>query len=488
MMPMELTDDFLRFKVYHRSQQQGFPLDDARRERIEYELGVIKEMGFCSYFLIVADLCDFMRRENIMFNVRGSGCGSTCVWRLGISHKWLDPIRFRLPFERFLNPHRVSNPDLDIDIQDDKRHLVTQYTTEKYGADRVSRIITFGTLGARAAIQDTARALNMPGYQDVASTISRAIPLGQGVRLSDCLKTNPFLAEQQQAHPLLFDRAQRVEGFARHASIHAAGVIIAPEPMHHFLPLYFRGDPDGRSPEDNVPTSQWDMYDVEARGLLKMDYLGQKPLRVIKNTVDMINILRVKQGLEPNFSIDNIPQDDQKTWDMLSRGELVGVFQLSKEFIHKFARRMKLHEVKDIMQLAVLVSIIRPGMMDAGTTEVYLRRAEGGEMATPLHPLVEQTLRSTYGLMVFQEDCMLVAQDMAGFSMAEADELRRGIGKKKRRSLTRCGPSLLRALWSVGPPKKMLAMCGSKWRPLLAMASTAHTPPRMRWWRTGPLT
>lgn len=427
--------DFLRFKTYKGMSERGYPLTPEYVERIEYELGIIDQTGFAGYFLIVADLCRFMTSQGIRFIARGSGCGSVVVWAIGISHKWLDPVKFQIPFERFLNPQRISNPDIDIDIQDDRRHEVVQYTIDTYGADRVARIVTFGTLAAKASINDFARALDLPDYQHVAQNITGAIPGGKGddgknIRLGDLLKSNEFLRDQQKRYPELFDLAMRAEGKIRNASIHAAGTIIAPEELTHFLPLYFAGDPDTREPQDRFPATQLDMYDCEEMGLLKMDYLGLKTLRVIEWTQRQINFRRMREGLPPDFSVDNIDQHDQKTWELLAAGKLLGVFQVERTFVQGFARRMNLAALRDPWSLAVLVAIIRPGMMDAGTTEMYLRRAMGQEEPTPPHPLLHNTFRKTYGIMCFQECVMSAARDFAGFTQSEADVLRKGVGKK----------------------------------------------------------
>ena len=425
--------DFLRFKTLQGFKKYQLPMDQEYLDRIEYELGIITQVKYQTYFLIVADLCQFMRRNGIFFIVRGSGCGSCVVWGLGISNRWLDPIKLGLPFERFLNPERVSMPDLDIDIQDDRRSEVVEYTIQKYGVANVAKIVTFGTLGAKQCIHDIARALQIPNYGEVAGRIANAIPAGKGddgknIRLSDQLKTNLFLIEQRKLYPELFEMALRVEGKVRQAGVHAAGTIISPEPMTHYMPLYYTEDPASREPEDNFPVTMWDMYDAENRKLLKMDYLGLKTLSVIGKTVRAINWLRKQKG-ESAFDIEYIPQDDEKTWQLLSAGKTACVFQIEKAFVRDYARRSDLMR-KDPWSLAVLVAIIRPGMMDSGNTEAYLRRASGQEEPKPPHPLLAETFQRTYGLMCFQEDVMAACVDFAGFTRGEADVVRKGVGKK----------------------------------------------------------
>jgi DNA polymerase III subunit alpha len=434
-------DTFLRFKVLEGFRRNGYPMTPEYLERIDYELSIISEMNFTTYFLIVADLCRFMREAGIRFLVRGSGCGSCVVWGLGISHAWLDPVQYGLPFERFLNPHRVSNPDLDMDIQDDRRAEVVQYTVDRYGAAQVARIITFGTMGPKAAIKDVARALELPDYQSLGEEISRLIPL-TCKDLEEALEEIPELAPLQRQYPELFALATRLVGRVRHASIHAAGTIISPAPMNEFMPSFYAKKPESRKDSDWFPTTQWDMYNCEDRGLLKMDYLGLKTLRVVDLTVKAINHILGALGQEPTFDIDQIDRQDPKAWALLAAGKTAGVFQIENPFVRAFARRMKL-ERADPWQLAILVSIIRPGMMDCGATEHYLLRAAGQEEPVPMHPLLAETLKSNFQMMVFQEDTMHACVDMAGMSMAEADTVRRGIGKKKPEILAKMKPKFI---------------------------------------------
>jgi len=436
-------DQLLRFKVMQGFERFGLTSGPKYLERAEYELGIITSLGFSGYFLLVADLCRFMRENKIRFLVRGSGCGSVCIWSLGISHKWLDPVTLELPFERFLNPDRVSNPDLDIDIDDHKRHLVVEYCQAKYGHECVAKIGTFGTLGAKAALQDIARALRLPDYQTLAQRVSSSIPGGKGVKLADELQTNEFLQEQASLYPEWFELAQKVEGKVRQAGVHAAGIIISPGPLTDLLPLHWRGDSDGRKDEQSTPVTQWDMYDVEEFGMLKVDFLGLATLHVVEDAVATINAIRVAKGLPGDFDIDTIDQYDEATWAMLDRGDLAGVFQVEKDFVRKLSRRMNLLARRDPWQMAVMVAMIRPGMLDTGQTDVMLRRASGEEEATPLHPLLKETLEKTHGILCFQEDVMLCSRDLSGFSMSEADVLRKGVGKKKPEFIAKMWPKFL---------------------------------------------
>lgn len=448
--------DLLRFKTLRGFERFGYPKTARYIERLDYELGVIDKTGFAPYFLMVGDLCRFMREKKIRFIARGSGCGSVVVWGLGISHRWLDPVMYKIPFERFLNLQRISNPDIDIDIQDDRRHEVVQYTIDKYGADKVARICTFGTLAPKMATKDFARALNIPDYQTIAQEIADLIPLGKGDdgknhRMVDLLKRSEALQAKEKQYPDLFKYVMKADGKVRQAGIHAAGTIIAPDRITKFLPLLFQGNPENRDESEWQPTTQWDMYDVEERGLVKMDYLGLKTLRVIDFTEKMVNALRKLRDEPEDFDIDFVPQDDAKSWQLVNDGKLLGIFQVERTFVQNFARRMNLlnkHRrvteqwteqgfIDLTWSLAVLVAIIRPGMMDGSNsgdgvsnTEHYLRRAMNQEPVTPLHSLLAETFIETYGLMAFQEDVMSCCVDLSGFTRAEADVIRKGVGKK----------------------------------------------------------
>jgi DNA polymerase-3 subunit alpha len=333
----------------------------------------------------------------------------------------------------------VSNPDIDMDIDDSRRHEVVEYTIDRYGKEQVGRIIAFGTLAAKAAIKNMCRALDIPNYKEVGEMISDAIPAGK-VTLEEALKDSELLRGYAASYPQVFDMAKRAEGKTSHTSVHAAGVVIAPEPMEHFVPLYFTGDPSKREAEDWEPTTCWDMYDCEERGLMKMDYLGLKTLKVIDRTVELINDHRQFTLKGPrDFDIDTIDRWDDKAWKMIAEGKTSGVFQVERTYVRNFMKRMNMGR-KDEWQLAVILSIIRPGMMDAGMTGVYLDRAAGQEAPVPIHPKLEKTLKDTFGLLVFQEDCMWVARDLAGFCMAEADTLRRAIAKKKPKDMAAIHP------------------------------------------------
>lgn len=422
----------LTFKSYKGLAEYGKDKIPLYANRMAYELEVIQKTKFSPYFLIVADLTAFMRRMGIRYFVRGSGCGSLCVWVTKISHPLLDPVAMEIPFERFLNPSRVSNPDIDIDIQKDRREEVVAYTVQKYGADRVARICNFGTFGAKAAIKDTFRVM-VPGSGEkggLSEAITAQMSNKPDATLKSELASNEALQEYQRRYPKEFKMASRIEGRARQPGKHAAGTVIAPDDIWKFVPTFFRGIPDDRENEDCFPTTQWDMYGVEKIGLLKMDYLGLNTLTVIDRCVAAITLWRQSQGL-PAFSIDTVPTDDQATWDLISEGKLAGIFQVENRQTISFAKRMNLNKTRTLWGLAVLISIIRPGMKDTGMTEVYLRRAEGLEAPVPPHPLLERALKRSLGVFCFQEEVMLGAQHMAGMSLSEADELRAAMSKKR---------------------------------------------------------
>lgn len=448
--------DLLKFKAEKGLKAYGLDGEQEYIDRLEYELGIVEDMGFSAYFLICADLCNFMKEEGILFNVRGSGCGSLIVWLIGITHPWLDPIKLGLPFERFLNPDRVSNPDLDMDIDDSRRSEVFDYTVKKYGSDKVARMVTFGTIGAKTAIRDLCRVLKdefSERYTDVADEVSPLVP--GSMSLEDALNQDEFLREKKAKYPKLFDLVAQLEGRPRHVGVHAAGVIICPSPLTDYMPAYFKGNSEKRSEGDSDPATQWDMYDSESRGLLKMDYLGLSTLRVIKGTVSMINII-AKKSNRPDlclpYTLETIDKKCPKTWDLLSSGQLSGVFQIERHMTRGVAKRMNLSKERDLLDIAALISVIRPGMMDAkigddgeSATEIFLRRAEG---VLPVEPIVPQLasseyLNKTYGLICYQEQIGEIVKSIAGFTPGFSDTVRSYISKKKMDMLESVKPKFV---------------------------------------------
>jgi DNA polymerase III subunit alpha len=381
--------------------------------RLDYELGVITSMGYAGYFLIVADFIRFAREQGIQTTCRGSAPGSIVTYTLGITP--VDPIAYGLPFERFLNPDRVTMPDIDVDFQDDRRDEVIQYVSRKYGQDHVAQIITFGTMLARAAIRDVGRVLGN-SYGEV-DRIAKAVPNQLGIKLEEALQTAPQLREQYDADPgvkRVIDFAKQLEGVARNASTHAAGVVISREPLTELMPLQ-------KATNSDSLMTQYEMHAIEALGLLKFDFLGLSNLTILKNAVDLI---KAHRGID--IDLDTIPLDDAKTFELLSTGETTGIFQLESAGMRRYVRELRPSSVFD---LAAMVALYRPGPMD--NIPAYIRRKHGQEAVTYLHPLLEPFLERTYGIFVYQEDIMAAAIALGGFTGPEADTLGYAIRKKK---------------------------------------------------------
>ena len=387
--------------------------------RLERELGIINKMGFPGYFLIVADFIKWSKSEGIPVGPgRGSGAGSLVAYVLTITD--LDPLRFGLLFERFLNPERVSMPDFDIDFCQDRRDETIRYVQEKYGDDRVAQIITFGKLQARAVLRDVGRVLNMPFPQ--VDRICKLVPNNPAnpVTLAEALDIEPRLKEQQredEAVAALIEKALKLEGLYRHASTHAAGVVIGDRPLDELVPLY-------RDPRSEMPATQFNMKWVEPAGLVKFDFLGLKTLTVIDRAVGFIR----ESGKE--VDIDAIPLDDKPTYQMLGEGAAVGVFQLESAGMRSTLRAMKPDSLEDII---ALVSLYRPGPMENIPT--YIECKQGDREPDYLHPMLKGVLEETYGVIIYQEQVMQIAQILAGYSLGEADLLRRAMGKKKKEEM-----------------------------------------------------
>ncbi len=394
--------------------QHGLYADEeAYKKRLEFEMSVINRMGFPGYFLIVSDFMKWTRSQGIPVGVRGSGATSLVAWALDITN--LDPLRFGLLFERFLNPERISMPDFDIDFCQERRDEVVRYVRDKYGADRVAHIIALGSLQARAAVRDTGRVLQMPlGLVDrIAKLVPN--PPGKPVSMSDAIAGEPRLqtiAEQEPAAQKLFSIVEKIEGLYRHASTHPAGVVIGDKPLDEILPLY-------RDPRSEMPVTQFDYEDAEKAGLVKFDFLGLKTLTVIAKTEELLR----KRGIE--LDTQNIDFDDKTTYEMLSRGDSVGVFQLEGQGMRDLLRRMKPDRIHDLI---ALVALYRPGPMDS--IPKYIAVKNGKEPPEYLHPTLEPILKETFGVMTYQEDVMNIARELAGYSLGEADLLRRAMGKK----------------------------------------------------------
>jgi DNA polymerase III subunit alpha len=413
----------------------GDPLPDEVRERMEFELDVILKTGYAGYFLITWDFIDWARRNGIPVGPgRGSAAGSLVSYALGITN--LDPLKFDLLFERFLNPERISMPDIDIDFCYERRGEVIEYVREKYGRDAVGQIITFGTMKSRAVVRDVGRTLGFePSETD---RIAKLIPNqpGQAYTVKEAvekLSEVKALYKQDERHRKLFDYSMTLEGLSRHASVHAAGVVIAPGPLDDYVPVSVqqtRGG-GGNGGAESVVVTQYDMNCLDDAGMLKMDFLGLKTLTVIHDAVEMIR-RRVGKLKNPRTgdvygSMDDVPLDDPDVYAMLARGGTSGVFQFESNLASEKLRAMRCDRFEDLVATNAL---IRPGPLDSGMTDVYIRRKLGKEEARYSHPDLEPTLEPTYGVIVYQEQVMRIANQLAGFSLAEADVLRKAVGKK----------------------------------------------------------
>jgi len=398
-------------------------ISPAIRRRLEYELEVIHTMGFDTYFLIVWDLCMASKQRDIWWNVRGSGAASIVAYALGITN--LDPLRNGLIFERFLNPDRVSMPDIDLDYPDDRRAEMIQYTIEKYGQEQVAQIITFGTLGARAAIRDVGRAMDIPLPE--VDRIAKLVPGGPKVTIDQALEeVEELRLEYHQADDIrqLLDTARSIEGVARHASTHAAGVIISDRPLVHYTPLHRSTNDSG---DAGSATTQFPMEILESIGLLKVDFLGLSTLTLMRRACEYINQFH---GVELN--LDTIPIEDQKAFELLASGNVTGVFQVESPGMRRVLTTMRPSQFEHIV---ATVALYRPGPMEY--IDTYIRRLHGEEPVEYKHPLLEPILSETYGIIVYQEQIIRILTDLAGYSAGEADLLRRAVGKKKKEELVR---------------------------------------------------
>ncbi len=382
-------------------------------DRLKFELSVIKETGFSSYFLIVQDFVNWAKSQRIVVGPgRGSAAGSIVSYLIGITN--VDPIKNGLLFERFLNPERISMPDIDLDFTDRRRDEVISYVAEKYGEDKVAQIITFGTMAARAVIRDVGRAL---GYAyDYCDKLAKLIPMG--FSLKDALeKIDEFrnIYETDQEAERLIDLAKKLEGVVRHASTHACGVVVSKDPLTDYIPLQ-RSTQNGKG-----IVTQYEMHAVESMGMLKMDFLGLKNLTIIEDTLSRIYVLRNKLKID----IETIPLDDQKTFELLQRANTTSVFQLESDGMKRYLKELKPTEFEDIV---AIVALYRPGPMQF--IPEYIDRKHKKKQVTYLHPKLKPILEKTQGICIYQEQLMQIARDISGFSLAEADVLRKAVGKK----------------------------------------------------------
>lgn len=443
-------EDTVDFSVEEcRKMLEKVDASDERKEekmkilpRIDYELSVVDKMGYNGYFLIVQDFINWGKSQRIVFGPgRGSAAGSILAYALRITE--LDPLKYDLLFERFLNPDRISMPDIDTDIQDTRRDEVIEYCTEKYGADRVSNIATFGKMMAKNAVRDVARVLEVP-YAE-ADRLAKIVPdpvQGHHVHLADAIHDVPDLKHEYETNPVsreVLDFASQLEGTVRNHGVHACGVVIAPDALQKFLPLEV-------SAKGPIAT-QFPMTQVEELGLLKMDFLGLSNLSVINNALRMI-----RKVYQDDIDLVHIPLDDPQTFELLQRAETTGVFQLESAGMKRYLRDLKASRFEDII---AMVALYRPGPMQF--IESFIRRKHGEEPITYLHPGLENALKDTYGIMIYQEQFMNISREWCGFTGGQADTLRKAVGKKKVDLMNKVKPEFIEGAIKVGGATKEIA-------------------------------
>jgi DNA polymerase-3 subunit alpha len=408
------ADDFLA-ELCWQGLQKRYPEPGAEvRERLSYELDVIQKTKFAHYFLVVWDILSFTRGRGIYCGVRGSAAASLALYCLGITD--VDPLAYGLVFERFLNVERRELPDIDLDFQDDRRDEVLAYVNQKYGSDHVAQIITFGTMGARAAIRDTGRALGMPYAQ--VDRVARLIPLELTITLDRALEQSRELYDiyhQDAAIRNLIDSAKKLEGLVRHVSTHAAGVVISHEPLIEYVPLQLLG-----KGEQRTVMTQFHMGNIARLGLLKMDFLGLSNLTILAKVKEII-----AQNRGISLDLQHIPLDDAKTFELLASGETKGIFQLESAGMRRYIKELKPSNFSDI---SAMVALYRPGPMEQIPT--FIRAKQGVAPIHYPHPILKEILKETYGVIVYQEQVIFIAQALAGYSLGQADILRKAMGKK----------------------------------------------------------
>ena len=408
------ADDFLAELCWQGLERRYPKPGSGVKEQLSHELDVIRKTKFADYFLVVWDIISFARERGIYFGVRGSAAASLALYCLGVTD--VDPLAYRLVFERFLNVERRGLPDIDLDFQDDRRDEVLSYVNQKYGSDHVAQIITFGTMGARAAIRDTGRALGMPYAQ--VDRVARLIPLELTITLDRALEQSRELHDihqQDAAIRNLVDSAKKLEGMVRHVSTHAAGVVISHQPLIEYVPLQLLG-----KGEQHTVMTQFHMENIARLGLLKMDFLGLSNLTILAKVKEII-----AQNRGVSLDLQHIPLDDAKTFELLSSGETKGIFQLESAGMRRYIKELKPTNFSDI---AAMVALYRPGPMEQIPT--FIRAKQGIAPIHYPHPILEEILRETYGVIVYQEQVIFIAQALAGYSLGQADILRKAMGKK----------------------------------------------------------
>lgn len=434
------ADSMLRERAFAGFEFRGLPQNETYLKRIEYELDIIKQKGYPAYFLVVSDLLRFARENGILTNIRGSVAGSLTTYLIGITN--VDPIEYKLPFERFLNPERPSLPDIDMDYADNRRDEIIAYAKQKYGEDKVAQIGTFGTMMAKGSVRDVARALGYP--YNVGDRISGMIPLGsQGMPMTidHAMEIVPELREAYKKEPdtkKIIDLAKKMEGCVRHISVHAAGVVIAPRPLYEFSPIQY--DPKG----GNIIT-QYDMYSIEDAGLPKFDFLGIRNLAILADAVKL-----VKKIHNIDIDIDRIDLKDKKTFEMLTRGETMGLFQLNGSGMTRYLKELKPSTIHDIN---AMVALYRPGPMES--IPEYIKRKHNPKLIKYLDSRLKDILDQSFGVITYQDDVMMIAIKLAGYSWLEADKLRKAMGKKIPAEMEAQKTKLLEGFVKNGMTEKM---------------------------------
>ncbi|MEK9170828.1 MAG: DNA polymerase III subunit alpha, partial [Patescibacteria group bacterium] len=423
-------------------------LDEAPKElsdRFKFELGTIQKTEFASYILIVWDIVNWAKNQGIAVGPgRGSAAGSLISYLIGITN--IDPIKYDLLFERFLNPDRLAPPDIDLDFADHRRNEILEYISKKYGREHVAQIITFGTMAARAAIRDAGRALGFD--YSFCDKIAKLVPFGPGVTLEKAINLISELKQAVDTDPQarqLIQAAKKLEGVARHASTHACGIVITKNSITEYMPLQWAVKSNGKKGEEQALVTQYDMRSVEALGLLKMDILGLRNLTTIEKTLELI-----EKNYGRKIDIYTIPLDDEKAFDILRKADTVGVFQLESPGMRRYLKELKPTELEDII---VMVALFRPGPMDLIPS--YILRKHGKEKVSYPHPKLEPILKKTYGIVIYQEQLMQIANQLAGFTLAEVDILRKAVGKKIKKLLNEQSEKLINGMVDNGIPKSI---------------------------------
>ncbi|PIR45669.1 MAG: DNA polymerase III subunit alpha [Candidatus Vogelbacteria bacterium CG10_big_fil_rev_8_21_14_0_10_50_13] len=413
----QTADSLLRELAFAGLKTRNLESDQAAQDRLNHELEIIKMKGYASYFLVVGDLIRHAKERDIYYTIRGSVAGSITTYALGITK--INPLEYQIPFERFLNPERPSAPDIDMDFADNRRDEIIDYAKQKYGEDKVAQIGTFGTMMARGAVRDVARALGKP--YELGDKIAKEIPLGsQGMPMTieRALKESPelkALAEAEAEVREILNMAKKIEGSVRHISVHAAGVVIAPEPLTNYVPLQY--DPKGKA-----LITQYDMYAVgeDGVGLTKFDFLGLRNLAILHQAVRLVRKIH-----NTEIDLEHIPLDDRKTFDLLARGDTVGLFQLNGTGMTRWLKELKPTTIHDIN---AMVALYRPGPMQF--IPDFIDRKYHPEKIKYLDPALEPILNQTYGILVYQDDLLMMAHNLAGYSWGEVDKFRKAVGKK----------------------------------------------------------